>query len=241
MIDYGNGYEQPPQLPIVFSGEGKTIYTDVYVCSEQGVLFASFKDDPNRGNVAIYKAAARDGDTVFSPELLHIVEVGYGPDMILPNKDCTILAVANEGEGVYLKEQEFLLNREGSVSLIKEPFLDASIPPTVTNIEFPWTDDELLEKGIHLPLSEKALEYWDDHSSIADDLNFTLARAMYKAASQLEPEYVAWSANEKYLLVGLQENSALVKINMETEEADGIYRCVSFNALHFLIDCYCTY
>lgn len=235
LIDYVNGIEQPPQLDIVLTGEGKIMYTDVFVCSQQGVLFASFKDDPNRGNVAVYKAATRELDnvTVVAPELLHTVEVGYGPDMILSNKDCTILAVANEGEGVFLKEQQFLLNREGSISLIKEPFLDSSTPPTVVNIEFPWTDDELLEKGIHLPLSEKALEYWDDHSDIADDLNFSLARAMYKAASQLEPEYVAWSANEKYLLVGLQENSALVKINMETEECDGIYRCVSFNYLHF--------
>ena len=91
----------------------------MYFCSEQGFLFASFKDDPSRGNVAIYKAATRDGDTVVTPELAHTVEVGYGPDMILPNKDCTILAVANEGKGVYLKEQQFLINREGSVSLIK--------------------------------------------------------------------------------------------------------------------------
>ena len=80
----------------------KNLHRCFFFCSEQGFLFASFKDDPSRGNVAIYKAATRDGDTVVTPELAHTVEVGYGPDMILPNKDCTILAVANEGKGVYL-------------------------------------------------------------------------------------------------------------------------------------------
>ena len=74
------------------------IPTSTYVCSEQGVLFASTKDDPNPGSVSIYKAATRDGDTVAAPELIHTVEVGAGPDMILPNKDCSILAVANKGE-----------------------------------------------------------------------------------------------------------------------------------------------
>ena len=66
LIDYINGIEQPPQLDIVLTGEGKTIYTDVFVCSEQGVLFASFKDDPNRGNIAVYKAAQPPGTLTMS-------------------------------------------------------------------------------------------------------------------------------------------------------------------------------
>ena len=196
-------------------------YTRVYVCSEQGVLFASTKDDPNPGSVIIYKAATRDGDTVAAPELIHTIEVGAGPDMILPNKDCSILAVANEGEGDY---DGFLINPEGSVSLIKGPFLDASTPPTVSTITFPWTDDELLVQGIHLPLSASSLEYWDESSSIAGDVNFTAARAAYTAASVLEPEYLAWSGDEKYVLVSLQENSALIKIDVASEVAEDIYR-----------------
>ena len=31
LIDYGTGIEQPPQLDIVLTGEGKTMYTDVFV------------------------------------------------------------------------------------------------------------------------------------------------------------------------------------------------------------------
>ena len=196
-------------------------YTGVYVCSEQGVLFASTKDDPNPGSVSIYKAATRDGDTVAAPELIHTIEVGAGPDKILPNKDCSILAVANEGEGDY---DDFLINPEGSVSLIRGPYLDASTPPTVSTVTFPWTDEELLAKGIHLPLSASALEYWDEYSSIAGDVDFTAARAAYTAASVLEPEYLAWSGDEKYVLVSLQENSALIKIDVASEVAEDIYR-----------------
>jgi hypothetical protein len=110
----------------------------VYFCSEQGFLFASFKDDPSRGNVAIYKAATRDGDTVVTPELAHTVEVGYGPDMILPNKDCTILAVANEGEGVYTSRSSNSLSTGKEVSVTsKNRFWMQAPSPTVTNIEFP--------------------------------------------------------------------------------------------------------
>lgn len=214
-----------PQLPIVITN--KDTYTDISVCSEQGILFATTKDDPNPGHLAIYKVATRSGDSVVKPELVHTIEVGYGPDMAKPNKDCSILAIANEGEGVY---EDYLINPEGSVTLIDGPFLDAS-PPTVSIVTFPWTDDELLAKGIHLPLSKNALEYWDDHSGVADDLNFTAARASYTAASVLEPEWLVWTADEKYVLVNLQENSALVKVNVADKKAEDIYRYGS-NALN---------
>ncbi len=198
-------------------------YTDIHVCSDQGILFASTKDDPNPGHVAIYKAAARSDNTVTEPELMHTIEVGYGPDMLAPNSDCSILAVANEGEGDY-DDAVGLINPEGSVTLVKGPFDDATTQPTVSHVSFPWTDEELLAKGIHLPLSLNAMEYWDDHSSIADEIDFSSARENYTGASVLEPEWLVWSADEKYVLVSLQENSALVKVNVADEVAEDIYR-----------------
>jgi hypothetical protein len=99
-------------------------------------------------------------------------------------------------------------------------------PPVVTDVSFPWTDDELIAKGVHLPLSAKALEYWDEHSSIADDLNFTEARASYTTASVLEPEWLVWTPDGRYVLVSLQENCALVKINVSNAVAVDIYRYV---------------
>ena len=176
MIDYGNGPIDAPQLPIVMTDADNT-YTDVSVCSEQGVLFTTTKNDPNPGTVAIYKTAKRLGDTVTEPELINTLQVGAGPDMVKANKDCTILAVANEGEGKY---EDSLVNPEGSVTLISGPFLDETTPPSVRTVTFPWTDEELIAKGVHLPLSENALEYWDDHSEVADDLDFADARARYE-------------------------------------------------------------
>lgn len=236
MIDFANGPVDAPQLPLVISDKGT--YTDIQVCSEDGVLFATTKDDPNPGVVAIYKTAKRTPEALIEatdvdvasfpilmtkPELVHTIEVGAGPDMVLPNADCSILAVANEGEGDY-DDLTGLTNPEGSVTLVKGPFLDAAATPATTTVSFPWTDDELLAKGIHLPLSEKALEYWDDYSAVADDLDFSSARASYTAASVLEPEWLVWSADEKHILVNLQENAALVKINVADEVAEDIYR-----------------
>jgi len=40
----------------------------------------------------------------------------------------------------------------------------------------------------------------------------------------LEPEWLQWSADEKYVLVNLQENAALVKINVADGIAEDIYR-----------------
>ena len=233
MMDYGNGPVNAKQLPTTISGNGA--YTDIHVCSEQGILFATTKDDPNPGTVLVYTVAKRVPETTVeaastempvllsTPELLHSIEVGAGPDMLLPNSDCTIVAIANEGEGDY-DDVTGLTNPEGSVTLLKGPFLDPDTPPVATTISFPWTDDELLAKGIQLPLSEKAMEYWDDHSAIADDIDFSAARASYTAASVLEPEWLEWSANDEYILVNLQENSALIKINVADEVAEDIYR-----------------
>ncbi len=62
------------------------------------------------------------------------------------------IAIANEGEGYYVDK---LINNVGSVSLVKGPFLNAKNPPVVTDVAFPWTDDELIAKGIHLPRVHK--------------------------------------------------------------------------------------
>ena len=234
IIDYANGPgPDAKQLPYVLSDEDT--YTDVTVCAEQQLLFATTKNDPNPGKISIFTTAKRTPQALIEaadiqkgavlmnkPQLLHTIEVGAGPDMVLPNSDCSIVAVANEGEGDY-DDVAGLTNPEGSVTLIKIPADIKNEAPTATTVTFPWSDQELLEKGVHLPLSENALEYWDDHSAVADDLDFSAARASYTAASVLEPEWLVWSADEKYVLVNLQENSALVKVNVEDEVAEDIF------------------
>ena len=124
MIDYGNGIVQPPQLPFAIKSEN--VYTDVHVCSDKGILFASSKDDPNPGVVSIFKVAKRHRGYVVKPKLIHTLTIGYGPDYMDTKTDCTMLAIANEGEGYYVDK---LINNVGSVSLVKGPFLDANKPP----------------------------------------------------------------------------------------------------------------
>ena len=56
VIDYGNGPIDAPQLPIVVADQDT--FTDIAVCAEQGILFATTKDDPNPGTWACTAAVS---------------------------------------------------------------------------------------------------------------------------------------------------------------------------------------
>mmetsp|Transcript_46714 Transcript_46714/g.104668 ORF Transcript_46714/g.104668 Transcript_46714/m.104668 type:complete len:502 (-) Transcript_46714:72-1577(-) len=77
-----------------------------------------------------------------------------------------------------------------------------------------YTDEELKAMGVHLPLEKNAMEYWDDHSHLADDIDFSAARASYSSGMNLEPEYLAWSYDEMTLFVNLQENNAVASVTV---------------------------
>jgi len=79
-----------------------------------------------------------------------------------------------------------------------------------------WSDNELIDMGVHLPLPLNGLIYWDKFSLSANDLDFTSATENYNSGANLEPEYLAWSADGKKLYVNLQENSALITIDVES-------------------------
>jgi len=192
--------------------------TDIEVCG--GLLFVAMAGNPktSAGFVKIYDAVRRSSPA--APQLKSTVTVGALPDMVLPNNQCTALAVANEGEGVY---SGGLTDPVGSVSIITG--LSAATP-IVSTVDFGTLcqdDEECIAKGIHLPLPLKAMEYFDEHSAkFKDELDFAAARASYTTATQLEPEYVAWSADDSTLYVNLQENSAVVTINAATSTATSI-------------------
>ena len=89
---------------------------------------------------------------------------------------------------------------------------DATVIPMDFN---QWDDQYLLERGLNMGLTLKALEYWDDHSHLADDLDFENIRNNYRSAIFLEPASLAWNGpSESELLVNLQENNGLLRINM---------------------------
>mmetsp|Transcript_32235 Transcript_32235/g.58932 ORF Transcript_32235/g.58932 Transcript_32235/m.58932 type:complete len:708 (-) Transcript_32235:157-2280(-) len=185
--------------------------TDIEICTNLGVFFvgAGADDTVSNGKVHVFHTVKR-ADPMMPTQITEIT-VGPLPDMLLPNSACTKVAVANEGEGDY---DSGLVDPEGSVMIISSTNF-SSVTPTVETISLStYTDEQLKAMGVHLPLEEKAMEYWDDHSHLAGDLDFSTARASYSSGMNLEPEYLAWSYDETTLFVNLQENNAVASISV---------------------------
>ncbi|KAJ1444958.1 hypothetical protein M885DRAFT_410944, partial [Pelagophyceae sp. CCMP2097] len=198
-----------------FQVPGLGALTDVEVCTgaHGSFLFvsASAVKKTDAGSVSVYQALS--AGSADAPTLLRTIAVGALPDMVLPNAMCTLLAVANEGEGDY---SDALVDPVGSVS-----FVDLSdLSVTTVALDMGMSDAEMISAGIHLPLSLDAMEYFDDHSAaFSAGLDFTAARAAYTPATQLEPEYLAWSSDGATLYVGLQENSAVATVDVASRSA----------------------
>jgi len=161
-----------------------------------------------------------------TPAKLFEVSVGPGPDAILPNPSCSIVAVADEGEGFYepasrTKKRGSLTDPEGGVTLV-----DVETHKT-TAVSFHTiagaTDAHLISKGVHLPLPLKALEHFDLHSARTKNLvDLSEARRSYSPATQLEPESIAWSADGANVYANLQANAAIVTIDVARATAERI-------------------
>lgn len=212
VVDYNDPAAPAVVANVAIDLTGQTL-TDVEVCPSKGWLIvamgAATKTD--NGKVQMYSTVQRSAPAM--PSMLKEMTVGPLPDMILPNMDCTKIAVANEGEGRY--SGSVLTDPEGSVDIITN--LDQATP-TVTRVRFDTasgtavTDAYLEGMGVHLPLSKNAMEYWDDHSSVNANLDFSSARASYTAMTNLEPEYLGWSYDGMTLYVNMQENNAVAEV-----------------------------
>ncbi|GKY96678.1 hypothetical protein MPSEU_000627400 [Mayamaea pseudoterrestris] len=214
--DWPNAKLAPFDLPLEFD------LTDIVVCGE--LLMIATKDDPNPGAVQVYQKSKRgENGTLSPPEFIQSVTVGYGPDYIMANENCSIVATANEGEGYY-DDTVGLVNPEGSVSILRGPFDDASSPPFVTTVSLnEWSDDELIAQNVHLPLSLNAMIYYNSLNMSDFNVNFSGAIANYTTAAVLEPEYMAWNEDESKIYVSLQENNALVIVDVASGVAESIH------------------
>jgi hypothetical protein len=209
---------------------GGAALTDVKVCPEKQLLFVSrLTNGPGQqGDVLVYSTLQRN--SVLSDEtavekdlepterstLIATIPVGNHPDMILPNPDCTMLGVANEGEGTY---EAALVDAVGSATLVD---LTSDSYETTTIPFDMWTDEHLIALGVHLPLPLNGLTYWDTYSIYADELDFSNAIATYNAGMNLEPEFLAWSVDGSSLYVNCQENSAIITIDVESASVAAI-------------------
>ncbi|EOD22463.1 hypothetical protein EMIHUDRAFT_444279 [Emiliania huxleyi CCMP1516] len=216
-------YADPKNPQILFGidltdtvAAGTGSITDVTVCGGLVAIGATAKVKTEPGVVTIYSSANATTPATMKQKYV----VGPLPDMVAWNHDCTKIAVANEGEGVYTDDG--LVDPVGSVSII-EGFDVGGMDGEVKTVDFAAvaeTDEALKAKGVHLPLELKAQEFYDVHSAhFSGLLNFTASRAAYSPATQLEPEYLTWSSDGTKVYANCQENSAIVTIDVETHTA----------------------
>ncbi|MFT6387854.1 MAG: DNA-binding beta-propeller fold protein YncE [Cellvibrionaceae bacterium] len=148
-----------------------------------------------RGVVAIAVAADEvdvKGQVVFfnrRGKLLNAVEVGFLPDMLTFSPDGSKLVVANEGE----PNDEYTIDPVGSVSVINT----AKKIKTLTQDDVATASFERFNNAV----LDDSIRIFGPNATVAQDL---------------EPEYVAISADSSTAYVVLQENNGLAVVNLET-------------------------
>ena len=183
------------------------------LCPEQGLMFLAV---PDAGTVEVYETVRRESPK--EPTLIRTIEAGLLPVNLLLNSDCTLLVVANENRGEVIDE--------GAVSLVRavdnnwrNVHKKTSTKTLALDSNGAWDDKYVLDKGLHMPLTKNALEYWDTLSPLKDIVDFAQVRQEYKSSIFLEPENLAWSTpDETELLVNLQKNNGLIRIDVVNEK-----------------------
>ena len=176
----------------------------IAICVEQKRLLVALEKD---GKLDVYRTLQRNSTSDGIPFVRSLL-AGNNPKSVLPNSDCTTVAIGNINDGEGLSQ--------GGITVVRDFLSDDFVNAIQIDLDFAqWTDEYLLRRGLNMPLTKNALEYWDLYSDDADDLDFTDVRESYRPATFLEPEFLAWSDPcESELLVNMQENNGLVRINM---------------------------
>ena len=211
VIDWNDPSNPTVQSNLAYDFQGAKL-TDIEICAEKEVIFvgAGAATKTDNGHVHILTTVKRSSPT--APVSSGVLEAGPLPDMILPNSACTKLAVGNEGEAIY---KNGLTDPPGSAMIFESSDWSNVANVVKHTVTFDsYTDSQLIQNGVHLPLSLDAMVYWDDHSSVASSVDFASARSSYNAAGNLEPEYLAWSGDDSTLFVNLQENNAIAIIDV---------------------------
>lgn len=158
--------------------------------------------------MAVAMAAEETGDLGFiafydisgaTPAFIKNVQVGYLPDMVTFSSDGSKVVVANEGE----PSGDYTIDPEGSISIID---INAGVvSDTAISLDFTALNsekDELMAQGVMFP------------NPSGRTINGQLINTT--VAMDLEPEYVAISADSKMAYVSIQENNAMAIINLTT-------------------------
>ena len=158
--------------------------------------------------MAVAMAADEIGDLGFiafydisgaTPTFIKNVQVGYLPDMVTFSSDGSKVVVANEGE----PNGDYTVDPEGSISIID---INAGVvADTAVTIDFTALNskkDKLMAQGVMFPNPS-------GRTINGELINTTVAM-------DLEPEYVAISADNKTAYVSIQENNAMAIVNLTT-------------------------
>ena len=129
-------------------------------------------------------------------ESLGSATVGALPDMLTFSKDGSKVLVANEGE----PNDDYSVDPEGSISIVDiSGGLDNPPVQHATFTAFNGTESDLRSQGVRI---------FGPGASAAQDL---------------EPEYIALSADGQSAWVTLQENNALARLDIGSATISGIY------------------
>ncbi len=144
------------------------------------------------GHIAFYDISGA------SPAFVKNVEVGVLPDMVTFTPDSSKVVVANEGE----PSGDYTVDPEGSISIIA--ITDGVVSDTATMLGF------TAYNGMQADLEAQGMMFPNPSGRVINGQTINTTVAM-----DLEPEYVAVSADSKTAFVSLQENNGLVFVDLD--------------------------
>jgi len=156
-------------------------------------------DKRQRGQIGCYHLAANSR----AFERLATFEAGHHPDMIVFSPDGRFLLTANEGEPT----DDYTFDGAGSITVIDTT--SGLNEATVRLADFRAFDSQrgaLRERGLRI--FGPSLTHADAQATVAEDI---------------EPEYIAVSADSKRAWVTLQENNAIAEIDLEQAQVVAIH------------------
>ena len=175
-----------PSSPSIISSVDVSVYGNINSVTSHNGVVAIAIENSN---------AQLNGSVVFLDQngvFISQVEVGAMPDMITFNKDYTKVLTANEGE----PDASYTVDPEGSISIIDVTSGFASLTNSnVTTLGF------TAYNGQEAALIAQGIRVFSTSASVAQDF---------------EPEYIAVSDDNSTAFVTLQENNALVTIDLAT-------------------------
>lgn len=170
-------------------------------CNDNHLAVAwAAQERTNRGMVAIY-AIASDSDQPMRE--LRRFPVGALPDMVVFSPDGRWLLTANEGE----PSDDYTIDPEGSISAIDlSRGIRGAEVHQLSFKRFNNQREELRAAGVRI--FGRSIIHADRQATVAEDL---------------EPEYIAISADSNRAWVSLQENNAVAEIDLAQPEIIAIH------------------